>query len=340
MYDAAGTDAKNWRRLYPFKSHRMQLADGHMHYLDEGPVNSDADESRECLLFVHGNPTWSFHWRRLVESLRLRFRCVAPDHLGCGLSDKPQRLLTLNDHIANLCELVEKLSLERITLVAQDWGGAIGLGAMLRMAERRPSGRCPERIVLFNTGAFPPRYIPWRIRACRLPVIGRLAVQGANLFSRAALRMTLARRSRLEPAVAAGYLAPYDSWANRLAVYGFVKDIPTPRRRVRRGGLESTSRRDAATVLAEIERKLPTFADRPICLVWGMRDWCFRPDCLERFLEAWPVADVHRLADVGHWVVEDAPEEALAIVENFLDAPKNDLTQRHEGHEVRKSASN
>ena len=130
-------------------------------------------------------------------------------------------MLSLADHIENLVALVEQLNLRNVTLVAQDWGGAIGLGAMLRLPERF------QRIILFNTGAFPPAYIPWRIRACRIPLLGQLAVQGANVFSRAALRMTLARRKRLDPAVAAGYLAPYDSWANRRAVYGFVKDIPS-----------------------------------------------------------------------------------------------------------------
>jgi haloalkane dehalogenase len=216
----------------------------------------------------------------------------------------------------NLCVLIERLGLERITLVAQDWGGAIGLGAMLRMPERL------ERIVLFNTGAFPPRYIPWRIRICRVPIVGRLAVQGANLFSRAALRMTLARRRGLEPAVAAGYLAPYDSWANRRGVFGFVRDIPRPRSRVDSGELESESAAaDSATTystLAAIERNLAAFVDRPIALIWGMRDWCFRPDCLDRFIDAWPNAEVHRLADVGHWVVEDAPDESMALVRKFL----------------------
>jgi haloalkane dehalogenase len=192
-----------------------------------------------------------------------------------------------------------------------------------------------ERIVFFNTGAFPPRYIPWRIRACRFPVVGRLAVQGANLFSLAALRMTLARKSRLDPQVAAGYLAPYDSWANRNAVYGFVKDIPSPRSRVS-PKLESDYQRNSATcqTLAVIERELPTLADRPICLIWGMRDWCFRPDCLERFVNAWPSAEVHRLSDVGHWVVEDAPEESLAIVERFLASHSDELPPRREAHKV------
>ena len=191
------------------------------------------------------------------------------------------------------------------TCTTSHWSLKIGVAQsasarLLRMPERF------ERIVLFNTGAFPPAYIPWRIRACRMPILGRLAVQGGSLFSRAALRMTLARRRRLDPAVAAGYLAPYDSWANRRAVYGFVKDIP------------SGPHHPTWQTLADIERRLPTLADRPALLVWGMRDWCFRPDCLERFERAWPQAEVHRLADVGHWVVEDAPEEVVPLVETVL----------------------
>jgi haloalkane dehalogenase len=308
---------------------------GRMHYLDEGPLAVSSGRQPHTLLFVHGNPTWSFHWRRLIAALRPRYRCIAPDHLGCGLSDKPQRLLTLDDHINNLVAFVEHLQLERVTLIAQDWGGAIGLGAMLRMRDRL------ERIVLFNTGAFPPRYIPWRIRACRFPVLGRIAVQGVNAFSRAALRMTLARKSQLEPAVAAGYLAPYASWSDRRAVYGFVKDIPAPTIPSTKNFELNCIRVDStAGRLAAIECALPTIADRSACLIWGMRDWCFRPDCLDRFIAAWPRAEVHRLSDVGHWVVEDAPEESLAIVESFLAKPAKDLPPRHEGHEVPNVSSN
>ena len=292
--------SEKWRRLYPFDSHWLDLPGGCMHYVDEGPKSSSDDSLPEPILFVHGNPTWSFHWRRLIGSLRSRYRCVAVDHLGCGLSGKPRRYLQLDDHIRNLMALVDALQLDRLTLVAQDWGGAIGLGAMLRMPERL------SRIVLFNTGAFPPRYIPWRIGVCRLPVVGRLAVQGANLFSRAALRMTLARRPWLDAAVAAGYLAPYDSWTNRTGVYGFVRDIPS--------GPDNPTWQ----TLTDIEAQLATFSARRTLVVWGMRDWCFRPDCLDRFLAVWPEAEVHRLADVGHWVVEDAPEESLNIVQRFL----------------------
>lgn len=265
-----------------------------MHYLDEGQSN------RETLLFVHGNPTWSFHWRRLIEVNRDKFRCIAPDHLGCGLSDLQPRPLRLADHIVNVVTLIQNLDLQNITLVAQDWGGAIGLGALL--AERQRF----KRIVLFNTGAFQPWFIPMRIEVCRTPILGRIALQGVNSFSLAALRMTLARKTQLEPDVAAGYLAPYDTWTRRRAVYQFVKDIP----------LDASH--PTWQTLGEIERQLPTLAVMPQLLVWGMKDWCFTPECLDRFIAYWPKAEVHRLADIGHWVVEDAPDEAESLLSGFL----------------------
>ncbi|MBA3483181.1 MAG: alpha/beta fold hydrolase [Pirellulales bacterium] len=282
--------------MYPFKSHWLDVDGSRLHYLDEGPPAAE-----RTLLFVHGNPTWSFHWRRLIARYRSDYRCVAMDHLGCGLSDLQPQPLRLADHIANVRELIESLDLRRVTLVAQDWGGAIGLGALLAERERF------ERIVLFNTGAFRPWFIPWRIRVCRAPIVGRLAVQRGNAFSRAALSMTLARRRRLDPAVAAGYLAPYDTWARRAAVYQFVKDIPL------------SASHPTWHTLGAIEDQLPSLADLPSLLIWGERDWCFTTECLDRFAVVWPKAEVRRLPDVGHWVVEDAPDDAERFVAEFLE---------------------
>lgn len=274
-----------------------------MHYLDEGPRGDSP-----ALLFVHGNPTWSFHWRNLIAANREKYRCVAPDHLGCGLSNLQPRPLRLADHIVNLVDLIRHLDLRRITLVAQDWGGAIGLGGLLRERDRF------ERIVLYNTGAFRPWFIPLRIRVCRWPVFGKLALQGANGFSRAALRMTLARKSQLQSAAAEGYLAPYDTWTRRAAVYQFVKDIPL------------SSSHPTWHTLGEIEDNLPSIQQIPKLLVWGMKDWCFTPECLDKFVAAWPDAEVHRLADVGHWVVEDAPEKAAKYLGDFLAATESQLS--------------
>lgn len=292
---ATAASSHDWRPLYPFASRWLLVGRQRLHYVDENRAGAE-----RTLLFVHGNPTWSFHWRQLIERFRGEYRCVAPDHLGCGLSDLQLRPLRLADHVANLGRLIESLDLRRVTLVAQDWGGAIGLGAVLAARARF------ERIVLFNTGAFRPRFIPFRIRVCRWPVIGRLAVQGGNAFSRAALTMTLARKRRLEPAVAAGYLAPYSSWRRRAAVFQFVRDIPL------------NMRHPTWHALEHIETSLPQLAELPQLLVWGVRDWCFTTECLERFNANWPKAETCRLEDVGHWVMEDAPEEAESCVAEFL----------------------
>ncbi|OHB79221.1 MAG: hypothetical protein A2W31_07855 [Planctomycetes bacterium RBG_16_64_10] len=291
----------DWRHLYPFDPHYLTTGQGRMHYLDECP--SGSDDSGEVLLMVHGNPTWSFHWRELIKAWRGRLRVVAPDHLGCGLSDRPLGPpVRLADHIDNLRQLIEALDLRRVTLVAHDWGGAIGLGAALAAANRF------ARFVLLNTGAFPPRHIPARIRLARTPLFGRLAVQGLNLFLRAAFRMALVDRRVLTREVRAGYLAPYNSWRQRQGIYHFVKDIPR------------SPRQPTYATLAGIEARLPQLARQPVLLVWGMQDWCFTPACLERLLELLPQAAVHRIEQAGHWVVEDARHAVIARVEQFLAA--------------------
>lgn len=286
--------------LYPFASHWHASPHGRLHYVDEGPRDAPV------LLFVHGNPTWSFHWRELVKAFSDRFRCVAPDHLGCGLSDLQPTPQRLEDHIKKLVGLVETLELQKVTLVAQDWGGAIGLGTALRRKERF------ERIVLLNTGAFPPWFIPWRIRVCRWPLVGKLMLQGANAFSRAAITMTV-NRTKLTPQIAGGYLAPYHNWQRRAAVYRFVKDIPL-----------SPSHPTWQT-LAAIESGLPSLADLPRLLIWGEQDWCFTTECLDKFIEIWPDAEVLRIADVGHWVVEDATKEVIESLDRFLSSDEQTI---------------
>ena len=285
----------DWRQLYPFASHTLPLGSWRYHYLDEG--------SGEPLLMVHGNPTWSFYWRNLILAFRDRYRVVAPDHMGCGWSDKPQAYpYCLSTHISNLVLLIEHLDLRAVTLLVHDWGGAIGLGAALRVPDRI------ARLILFNTGAYPPPFIPWRLRICRTPWLGKWAIRRLNLFARAALRMAVYKPERMTPEVRAGLLAPYDSWEHRVAIDRFVADIP------------ATPRHPTWRVLEEIERGLGSLADRPVQMIWGMRDWCFRPACLDRFLSVFPGAECHRLRDASHYVIEDAHEQIIPLVEAFLNA--------------------
>ena len=286
-----------WKKDYDFQSKYLSLGSVQMHYVDQ----CAAAEPVAPILMVHGNPTWSFLYRRQIEQFSHRYRTIAVDHVGCGLSDKPvDYSYCLETHIANLCALIDELNLEKIVLMAHDWGGAIGLGALLKRRERFKS------IVLFNTGAFPPPYIPLRIRACRWPLIGKVGVQGFNMFAKAAITMATEQPGGLPSEIAEGFLAPYDTWANRMAIYQFVKDIPL------------SERHPTWSVLSEIEKGLDSLSDWPIQLIWGMKDWCFRPECLRRFQQHWPQARVKEIGTAGHYVLEDAPDQVLDIVNQFL----------------------
>ena len=285
----------------------MRLDGLRYHYLDEG--------AGDPLLLVHGNPTWTFYWRNLISAWRPRHRVVAVDHIGCGLSDKPADYpYTIAQHSRNLGQLIETLDLKRITLVVHDWGGPIGLRTALAMPERF------ARLVILNTGAFPPPRFPKRIRLCRTPLLGPLAVRGLNIFSRAAFWMAAAKPDRLTPAVRAGMLAPYDSWANRVAVQRFIDIIP------------ASASDPMWKELSDLETGLKRLADHPVQLIWGMQDWCFGPECLRRFQTIFPNAEVHELHDASHYVVEDAHERIAPLVEEFIErhpvSPSTDIVAR------------
>jgi cis-3-alkyl-4-acyloxetan-2-one decarboxylase len=286
-------DRTGFEQEYPFESHEFQLDGLRYHYLDEG--------SGPTLLFVHGNPTWSFAFRNLIKALSSNYRVLAVDHIGCGFSDKPQNYsYRLAQHVTNLERFVTGIDLRDITLVAHDWGGAIGMGAAVRLPERF------ERFVLFNTAAFRSRQIPLRIAVCRIPGLGALGVRGLNLFARAALRMAVAHPERLSPAVRRGYLAPYGNWHDRVAVLRFVQDIPL------------SPAHPSYPTLVSIEESLSQFGNHPMLLIWGERDWCFTTDFLDEFQRRFPRAETLRLPDAGHYVFEDATEPIIDRVRAFL----------------------
>ena len=277
---------------FPFNSHYADIGGLRYHYIDEG--------RRDVLLFVHGNPTWSFAWRRLVGELSQQYRCIAVDHIGCGLSDKPQNYrYRLDQHIINLTQFVERLDLRRITLIAHDWGGAIGMGTAGRLPDRF------SRFVLMNTAAFRSSRIPLRIAVCRIPLLGALGVRGLNLFCRAALHMAVEKR--VAPAVRRGYLAPYNNWNNRIAVLRFVQDIPL------------NANHPSYRILEDVERSLVQFKSCPMLLAWGMRDWCFSHGFLREFESRFTNAETFEIDDAGHFLFEDAHERLIVRVREFLE---------------------
>ncbi len=280
---------------YPFAPHRFVTPRGvDMSYLDEGP------RADHAVLMVHGNPTWSFYYRHVVRALSPTLRCVVPDHVGMGLSDKPQDYpYTLATRIEDLDALVQSLGLKTVDLLVHDWGGAIGFG----FATRHPE--MIRRIGILNTAAFPLNRIPARIALCKLPIVGPLIVRRGNGFAWPATSMAMHRRV-LTAAEKRGYLFPYGSWHDRVAVSAFVQDIPMQ------------PSHPTWDTLKRIETGLAAFKQSDVLVVWGGQDFCFNDHFLARWKELLPNAVVDRIADAGHYVIEDARTEAVPKLAAFF----------------------
>jgi len=281
--------------LYPFTPAVWRTPAGaRMSYLDEGPRTDSA------IILLHGNPTWSFYYRNLVRQLAPERRCIVPDHIGMGLSDKPQRYnYSLAGRIADLSGLIEHLGLKQVDLVVHDWGGAIGFGWAVEHEPR------VGKLVILNTAAFPSLRIPWRIAMCRWPGWGAWVVRGANGFASPATHLAMHQRS-LTRDERRGYLLPYDSWAHRVAVHRFVQDIPLE--------LDHPSR----PTIERIARELPRLALKPKLIGWGGRDFCFHDHFLARWRELFPHAELAYYAEAGHYVLEDAGPELTDRICGFL----------------------
>lgn len=263
-----------------------------MHYIDQG--------NGPVVVMLHGNPTWSFYYRNLIKQLsQVGFRCLVPDHIGCGLSDKPaDYTYTLKQRIEDVEGLIDHLGIRSFSLVVHDWGGAIGCG----VAGRRPDAL--RKLVLLNTGAFRSKRIPLRIAAIKVPGLGECIIRGINGFAGPATNMAV--KIPLKPAVRRGMLWPYRSWADRVAVWNFVKDIPL-----------RESHRSYQT-LAEVEKGLAKLAGKPVQLVWGAQDFCFNMHFYRRFQELFPNAESVVYPNFGHYILEDAGQDAWQKISNFL----------------------
>ncbi len=278
------------QKVYPFKSHFLQLGDHSLHFVDEG--------QGQPILMLHGNPTWSFYYRNLIKTFSEKYRTVVPDHMGCGLSDKPQTYdYSLETHIQNAYQLIKFLDLKKIILIVHDWGGAIGFG----LATRYPD--LFEKIIILNTAAYPSEHIPQRINLLRQGKIGEWLTRKLNLFAWPATFMTT--KKKLPEIIKKGYLLPYDSWENRVAVARFVQDIPMEKEH------------KTYEVLSTIESKLKDLP-HPKLILWGGKDFCFNKHFFEKWVEIYPDANAHWYANAGHYVLEDALEEVSSEIWNFI----------------------
>jgi haloalkane dehalogenase len=277
----------------------MDIDGNRLHYIDEG--------SGSPIVMLHGNPTWSFYYRHLIDRFSSGYRTIAPDHIGCGLSDKPslsEYPYTLEQRVADIDAFLSTLNLEeKITLVVHDWGGMIGMAWAVDHPERI------ERIVILNTAAFfPPagKRLPLRLRIVRnIPLLSKPAVLGLNLFARSALCM--AAKKPIPEEVRRCLVAPYGSWHDRIATYRFVRDIPV-----------RPSDASYQTVFKTADR-LRSLGHLPVLICWGRHDFVFDLDYFNEWRLRFPGAEAHLFEEAGHYILEDAPEKVAGLMAAFFD---------------------
>ena len=291
---------------YPFTPKKFEVRPGlSMSYLDEGPRDG------EIVVMLHGNPSWSYYWRNLVSGLSdpasaKRYRCIVPDHIGMGFSDKPDDRdydYTLQSRVDDLAALLKHLGIDGpLTLAVHDWGGMIGFGWALDHAAQ------VQRLVITNTAAFPlpvAKKMPWQLSLGRDSKFGAFIIRAFNAFSSGASYQGV--EMKMPADVRRAYVSPYDSWANRISTLRFMQDIP-----LHPG--------DKAWALVEAAgQRLPQFADRPTFIGWGLKDFVFDQHFLAGFRKALPNEQVSAFEDAGHYVLEDKQAELVPAIRKFLD---------------------
>ncbi|MBV9471376.1 MAG: alpha/beta fold hydrolase [Solirubrobacterales bacterium] len=282
--------AADWqiaRELLPFEHHYLELDGSRIHYLDEG--------SGDTVLLLHGNPAWSFLYRKIIAGLRDEFRCVAPDYPGYGLSSVGPAgyQYTPREHSKVVERFIEALELRDLTVMVQDWGGPIGLG----LAGRRPE--LIRALIIGNTFAWPNTEL--RIRgfsAIMGGAIGRTLTEAFNLVPRFFFWRGFAQP--LAAGVRDAYMAPWRDRARRLpATIG-------PRQLIA-----------AAPYLREVESGLEALSDRPALIVWGEKDFAFDRANRARFEAAFPSHETHVYPDASHFLQEDVGDQIAQAFKSF-----------------------
>jgi len=273
--------------LYPFTSHYADVYGSRVHYVDEG--------DGPPLLLLHGNPTWSFLYRNIITGLRDRYRCIAVDHPGFGLSSPaPGYGFTPAEHANVLEQLVHQLDLTGITMMVQDWGGPIGFAVATRHPERF------EAFVIGNTWAW-PKSDPGTQAFSRFlgGPIGRRLIANRNLFVEKALPGSM-RRLTLSEAVMDAYRGPFPTPASRKPIAVFPQEILASR-----------------PFLADIERRLSGLSDRRALLVWPTKDVAFGERERRRWEQLFPNHRTVLLEGAGHYIQEDAADEIIAAIRSW-----------------------
>lgn len=291
-----GITKPNWldENEYPFQSRFFSTPYGNMHYVDEG--------TGDPIVFVHGNPSWSFESRNVIKALSKQYRCIAMDHLGFGLSDKPLNYAYLpQDHARNLEALLESLNLERITFVVGDWGGPIGLAYAIRHPEKIKS------IVITNTWLWSVRNDPYYQGYSGFVggPIGRWLIRNKNFFVQTIIPMAYGDRSKLTPQILKHYLEPLSRPEERKGNWVLPKQVT-----------------GASDWLESLWSQRHVLKDKIALIAWGGKDIAFREKELNTWINAFPKARVLRFEKSGHFLLEENSSELAEAIQNtFVRAP-------------------
>lgn len=284
---------------YPDNSSYTVINDRKMHYLEGG------NEHSETVVMLHGNPSWSFYYRHVFSALIKQYHCIVPDHIGMGLSEKPAKgdyEFTLKQRVDDLDMLLSRLGVDNnLTLIVHDWGGMIGMAYATRYPEKI------KRLVISNTAGFhmpTGKKIPWQLKLSRTPLIGSLLIQGLNAFCRGGVIQCVTRKP-MSKGVKNAYLAPYNNWSNRFSVLRFVEDIP----------LDNSH--PTYELVDQVDKNIKQFSGLPMLVCWGLNDFVFDKHYLDEWKKRFPDAEFHEF-DAGHYLLEDAGEEVMPLIETFL----------------------
>ncbi len=278
------------REAYPFSPRQFKLPMGTMSYVDEG--------EGKPLVMVHGNPSWSFEFRALIKHFSRTHRCIAPDQIGFGLSDKPPDWDYLPRHHAeNLEKLLDALDLENITMLVGDWGGPIGLS----YAIRHP--KTVRKILITNTWMWSTKE-DWYYRLFSGFVggpIGRWLIHRYNLFARTILKATFGDKRKLTPEIHRHFTRPLSRPEERKGSWVFPRQI--------------TASSDWLADLWALRNRLRGTVK---LIAWGMQDIAFREKELNQWVRAFPSARVVRYADAGHFLAEEKSDELIEELTRVL----------------------
>lgn len=281
------------RRTYPFAPHYLQVEGGRMHYVDEG--------TGEPILFVHGTPTWSYLFRNVIRELSAEgYRCVAPDNIGFGLSEKPQSFShSPAAHARNLGKLVDSLDLRDVTLVVHDFGGPIGMGYAIEHLNRF------KRIILLNS---------WFCDVSKEPAIQKLSKAASGPLGKflyltscagpKAIKPLFVDREKYTEEINKAYFGPFLRKEDRHATLAFAQHFL-----------------DSSAWMAEIWAQREALNTLPLMMIWGLKDPVFGEKALNKIWHEFPLSEVQAFPDAGHFLIEERPREVLSTLRGFLKQP-------------------